>query len=311
MPAEIRISTLLANPSPQEDSAPGYRLLRATLQDGVDVLVWQGEHPQPVSLNIRDDWGRVQFCCALQGHSRFSFGTGQRSAEFVLTAGASCISHTPECRGRSTHTGPIQSVTVAVRPDLLHELAPDIDPTLTRKLHSAHCYVPCRCTGEMRATAQTLSHALQQQALHTSHEAPRPSLWLLGQSLVLASLMIEAHRDAAAPSALPSQADHPKLLRARDLLLTDLTRALTIAELAQETGLSAQKLKRGFRQLFRQSVYGLFQQERMHEARRRLSTAAVPVMTVAADLGYANASHFTAAFQKQFGINPSTLKRRG
>nr|VXZ82888.1 Uncharacterised protein [Klebsiella pneumoniae] len=25
-------------------------------------------------------------------------------------------------------------------------------------------------------------------------------------------------------------------------------------------------------------------------------------MTVAADLGYANASHFSAAFQKQFGV---------
>lgn len=33
------------------------------------------------------------------------------------------------------------------------------------------------------------------------------------------------------------------------------------------------------------------------------------VMTVAADLGYANASHFSAAFQKQFGVTPSTFKR--
>ncbi|WP_447546540.1 AraC family transcriptional regulator, partial [Neisseria gonorrhoeae] len=26
-------------------------------------------------------------------------------------------------------------------------------------------------------------------------------------------------------------------------------------------------------------------------------------------LGYANASHFSAAFQKQFGVTPSTFKR--
>ncbi|MGE8358083.1 MAG: helix-turn-helix domain-containing protein, partial [Microvirgula sp.] len=64
------------------------------------------------------------------------------------------------------------------------------------------------------------------------------------------------------------------------------------------------------RLLFNNSVYGLFQQERMHEARRRLSARNIPVMTVASDLGYTNASHFAAAFQKQFGVNPSTLKRR-
>ncbi|WP_269440317.1 AraC family transcriptional regulator [Ralstonia pseudosolanacearum] len=27
-------------------------------------------------------------------------------------------------------------------------------------------------------------------------------------------------------------------------------------------------------------------------------------------MGYANASHFTAAFQKQFGVTPSALKQR-
>ncbi|MEI8633568.1 helix-turn-helix domain-containing protein [Vibrio sp. PP-XX7] len=46
----------------------------------------------------------------------------------------------------------------------------------------------------------------------------------------------------------------------------------------------------------------------MKEARRRLIGGNVQVMTVATDLGYANASHFTAAFQKQFGVNPSTFK---
>jgi AraC family transcriptional regulator len=70
------------------------------------------------------------------------------------------------------------------------------------------------------------------------------------------------------------------------------------------------KLKRGFRLLFNESVYGLFQRERMHEARRRLSEGHTPVTVVAADLGYANASHFAAAFQKQFGVPPSAFKRR-
>lgn len=106
-----------------------------------------------------------------------------------------------------------------------------------------------------------------------------------------------------------SLADRHKLLRAKDLLLADLSQAPTIAMLSRETGLSVLKLKRGFRQLFNNSIYGLFQAERMHEARRRLFATGAPVMVVATDLGYANASHFSAAFQKQFGVTPSAFKR--
>ncbi|AIO70760.1 helix-turn-helix transcriptional regulator [Burkholderia oklahomensis] len=307
---EVAISTLLADPTPPAESAPDCRLLRVALQDGIDVLVWQGALRQPISMNVRDDWGRVHFCCALQGRSRFSIDAGSRETEHVLSAGTGCISYTPDCSGRATHSGQIESVTVSIRPDLVRELAPNLDAALERKLDSARCCAPCRCDAEMRATAQSLSHALQDRHRYAHGRAGRPSMWLLGQSLALASLVIEAHGDAA-PHAWPlPAAERQKLLRARDLLLADLSRAPTIAMLAKETGLSVLKLKRGFRQLFDHSVYGLFQQERMHEARRRLSSADMPVMTVAADMGYANASHFTAAFQKQFGVNPSAFKQR-
>jgi len=310
--SKTTISTLVVDTDRPDGPVGGYRLHRVALQEGVDLFVWQGEQRQPVSMHIHDDWGRVQFCCALHGHSHFALDTGRRGVEFELPPGSGCISYTPDCRGHATHAGPIESVTVSIQPELLRELAPDIDAdaALRRKLDSTRCCVPCRCSAEMHATALALSDALRKRAGPDGQARGRSPLWLLGQSFALASLMLEAHRDAGAPPASLSRIDHPKLIRARDMLLADLTHAPTIAELAKATGLSEQKLKRGFRQLFRHSVYGLFQQERMHEARRRLSVTDTPVMIVATDMGYANASHFTTAFQKQFGVNPSAFKRR-
>jgi AraC family transcriptional regulator len=75
--------------------------------------------------------------------------------------------------------------------------------------------------------------------------------------------------------------------------------------------MSQPKLTRGFRQLFLNSVYGVFQQARMIQARSRLLNGEESVMRIASDLGYANASHFATAFRKQFGINPSILKHGG
>ncbi|TFN42500.1 helix-turn-helix domain-containing protein, partial [Escherichia coli] len=45
-------------------------------------------------------------------------------------------------------------------------------------------------------------------------------------------------------------------------------------------------------------------------ARRRLANGNTSVMTVAADLGYANASHFSAAFQKSFFLLMARLTEK-
>lgn len=314
LPPSTSVLALLAG-QPVEHTTPdtGCRLLRITLQDGVDVLVWKGERRQPMTVNVHDDWDRIHFSCALQGCSSYSFNGGSGELEHVLSEGAGCINYNPGCRGRASHAAAFESVTVSVRPDLFASWAPELERSLKQELGSGRCYAQCGHNAEMRATAQGLSRALHVMQPGTDDGARHSPLWLMGQSLTLVGLALEGH--AAALSQCPvglslSQTDRQRLLRARDRLLSDLSLAPTIAALAREADLSVLKLKRGFRLLFNNSVYGLFQQERMHEARRRLSARDIPVMTVASDLGYTNASHFAAAFQKQFGVNPSTLKRR-
>ncbi|PWC09770.1 AraC family transcriptional regulator [Brenneria roseae subsp. americana] len=285
-------------------------LLRVTLQEGLDILVWKGEFQQPTTMHLRDDWGRVQFSCSLQGKSQFSLKGVQRGREHVLQQGAGCISYTPDCQGTSSYAGKFESVTVSLRPDLLTDWVPDLNGNLQQQLNSGQLCTHCDCNAEMRATAQMLSHTLSTIALQNQHDGSRHApLWLLGQSMIMVSLAIAGYDGSLIRQEAIGLADRQKLLRAKDLLLADLSQAPTIAMLARETGLSALKLKRGFRQLFNNSIYGLFQAERMHEARRRLFVTGTPVMVVATDLGYANASHFSAAFQKQFGVNPSEFKR--
>lgn len=309
----ISVSSLLSGhllPQLEHDPASDCRLLRVALQEGIDVLVWQGKLERPLTLDVYDDWDRIHFSCALQGSPRFTFKGGNGTGEHVLRAGSGCLSYTPECRGRSFYSETFESVAVSVRPDVLSTWAPDLDRQLQQKLASGQCYAAYHCNAEMRSTAQVLSRALRVMHLSPDDAINRPPLWLLGQSLILVSLAVETLGGIVAGSGEISLTDRQRLLRAKDHLLGDLCQAPTIAALAESADLSVLKLKRGFRQLFNNSVYGLFQHERMHEARRRLCAEDTPVMIVASDLGYTNASHFTAAFQKQFGVNPSALKRR-
>lgn len=214
------------------------------------------------------------------------------------------------CRGSASYCGRFESITLSFSPETLALWVPDISAVIKNKIDSHCCCQQHRCNAETHLTAQALRHALMRMHSGFSHEQKPSTLWLQGQSLVMLSLVLDEHReDASCLSCHFTPMERQKLLRAKDLLLADLTQAPGVAELARESGLSVLKIKRGFRVLFNNSVYGLFQAERMQEARRRLANGNTSVMTVAADLGYANASHFSAAFQKQFGVTPSTFKR--
>lgn len=307
---EVSIDALVSGlPLPYEDRQAECSLFSIGLQEGLDLLLWQGDLHHPLNMQLRDDWGRMNFSCALYGESRYCL-TGQTAErEYRLSPGSGCINYTPDCRGRSLHGGKFATLTVSIRPDLLQQWLPQIDDRINDNMGTGGYCMPYDCNAEMRATAQTLSHAINMLRLQSPTSLTRSPLWLTGQSLVMIGLALEGcHRDQYAPTPL-HHADHQKLLRARDLLLADLTQAPTIAMLSKESGLSVLKLKRGFRELFGNSIYGLFQAERMQEARRRLERGDRSVMVIASDLGYANASHFTTAFQKQFGVTPSALKR--
>lgn len=289
---------------PQLTTTAECSLLRYPLQEGIDLILWRGDFSRRVALQLHDDMGHINFSCTLQGKSSLKMAN---APELMLQQGQNCITHTPDCRAVSSYQGKYESLTVSFQPEALRRWVPEMDPDLQHKMGSQRCILQRPCSAEMHSTARILGEALTRTC--TDGTAPS-SLWLQGQSMVFLSLVLEAHQERILPATQLSQADRQKLLRAKDLLLSDLTQAPTIAVLSRETGLSVLKIKRGFRLLFNHSVYGLFQAERMHEARRRLIADSQPVMRVAIDLGYTNASHFTAAFYKQFGVNPSSFKRR-
>ncbi|MDA0149871.1 helix-turn-helix domain-containing protein [Vibrio sp. LaRot3] len=98
-----------------------------------------------------------------------------------------------------------------------------------------------------------------------------------------------------------------QLAVAKDCLLSDLSSAPTIAELAKTVGVNQCKLKKGFKELFGTSVYACFQEERMKRAMELLKHHNVTETAVA--LGYSNISHFSTAFRKQYGVLPNNARR--
>jgi AraC-like DNA-binding protein len=103
-----------------------------------------------------------------------------------------------------------------------------------------------------------------------------------------------------------------KLKHAKDFILENLDTPPSLKEISRMAGLNEHQLKVGFKELFGNTVYGYILSHRLDNARMLLDGKQLQVKEVSYRIGYANTSHFIAAFKKKFGITPKQyLKQRG
>lgn len=284
-----------------------HRLVRLQVADGIELCHWQSAFEHPITVHTRDDGGRVLLSYQLRGSTDCWLEGGIAGRGEAVRETSGCVYYTPDRRGRFVQQGVCESLTVALRPDVLRSWIEDTDAPLRRSLDSGGYFQPGYRGEKLHQAVLAISRELRHLQAPTC-DAPGARLIREAQAMMLTGLFLETgHADIGLANATTQQ--RQRLMAARDYLLADLARPPTLAQIAAETGLSAMRIKRGFRELFGHSVYGLFQQERMRDAQRRLRAGGVTVMEVAFDLGYSNPSHFAAAFRKEFGIGPGEFKR--
>lgn len=106
-----------------------------------------------------------------------------------------------------------------------------------------------------------------------------------------------------------SKTDVEKIYAVREFILNNLTASCLLKDLAIKVGTNEFKLKKGFKELFGTTVFGFWNDAKMEQAKEMLTIQKMNVNEVSNSIGYKNARHFSAAFQRKFGILPSRLKK--
>lgn len=99
------------------------------------------------------------------------------------------------------------------------------------------------------------------------------------------------------------------LRRAREHLDARALDAPTLADIAAEAGVSPIRLARAFRRAYGESPGDFVRRQRIRRACERLADPEVSLAAVAAELGFADQSHFTRVFRKMVGTTPGTWRR--
>lgn len=91
---------------------------------------------------------------------------------------------------------------------------------------------------------------------------------------------------------------------AQQILVRDLSRPLSIQNLAEKSGLSDYKLKAGFHQIYGKTIFEYFRLNRITQSKNLLENTSMSVTEIAHHLGYHDAAHFIKEFSKKFNTTP-------
>jgi AraC-like DNA-binding protein len=150
-----------------------------------------------------------------------------------------------------------------------------------------------------------------QQMLNVPYQGMIQKMYLEGKVLELLALqfaqLIDGKGDKQ-PLINLKGGDVEKIYHARDILTKNYDHPPSLIDLAKKVGINDNKLKYGFREVFGTTVFGYLRDYRLEIARKLLQEQKQNVRTVVNTVGYANQSHFAAAFKRKFGITPQDCR---
>ncbi len=84
----------------------------------------------------------------------------------------------------------------------------------------------------------------------------------------------------------------------------------SMSELAKIADLNEYKLKMGFKELYKISIFRFQTRERMSHAELLVKNTLMPIKQISQHLGYRDSSHFSTIFKKHFGTSPKKFRNQ-
>ena len=104
------------------------------------------------------------------------------------------------------------------------------------------------------------------------------------------------------------KSDRDTLFSLREYLERTYHQDHSLRSLSRQFGLNEFKLKKGFKSLFKTTVFEFIHELKMDHARHILISGEKFVSEVSGMVGYKNPNHFSTAFKKRFGVNPAKFR---
>lgn len=137
---------------------------------------------------------------------------------------------------------------------------------------------------------------------HISKEAERNALEVLQIDKARSALDIQPRRP------LSIECNDPRLKAALIIMESNISKTIPIEKLAASVGLSRRQIERLFMDKAHSSPAMVYRRLRLERAKQLVLQTNAPLIDIALDVGFENASHFARQFRKTFGQSPAKLR---
>lgn len=223
----------------------------------------------------------------------------------ILPSGNSLIStKEPESSTTCKLSPGAKMISLYLDPSFLKQFPGDYDRIFLQgdrneKSDENHCH-----SSSITPSMQVVLNQLE----NTSMDGPIREIYLKGKIYELIALYLEQFiQKPPEKKSVLRPGDTERIRNARELLLKKMDSPPSLLELSRLVGLNDFKLKKGFQELYRTSVFGFLREQRMEKARQLLEEGKMSVTEVVFEVGYNDPSHFASEFKKRYGVYPGTL----
>jgi len=134
------------------------------------------------------------------------------------------------------------------------------------------------------------------------------TLYLKAKVIELIALQLAQAAEKKTISLKSSEIE--RMMEVKELIENNLQESYSLAYLARVSGTNEQYLKKHFKILYGNTVFGYMLACKMQKAKALLLNEKHRIAEVAEKVGYSHATHFTNAFKKFFGYLPRVLKTK-
>lgn len=280
------------------------------VRPGLTLSVLHFKPEADVAVEFDLDQSKLVFGCFLTGQAESTMQHRHQNHINTAADGGYCgVSLLSEMRGVSRFTGGVSvaAVHLVMEPCMMREMEPEFYgafPDDIRGIIEGKKDLPFCQAGMMTPHMQQVVNLI----LTAPFRSATRRMYLEGKSMELIALMLEHFvfppQKPGAPASL-NQADIERIRAAHEHLLANMQNPPSLLGLARYVGLNDFKLKKGFRQMFGNSVFGCLHEHRMDQARRLLRDSDKSIKEISYAVGYKNAHSFSDAFKQYYGVRPS------